>query len=137
LPLWNFPWLICACFRVGQIGKQSLGLRGSGLIRVDVDGIETNPQPLDAVNKTDKLLQRSPTADSDRLAEKQYMLSGTLFFANGHELVDMFPVATDPNDVELSLHKAAVLDADGWAAIEQLTQLYATAGKSVRLRFLQ
>jgi MFS superfamily sulfate permease-like transporter len=128
---------VCFVVPSGQVGELSRGVRGQSLVKVDVDGVETNPQPLDTANKTDKLLTRSPTADSGAVAEKQYTVTGNLFFANGHQLVDMFRVSTDPNDVELCLRKDAVLDADGWASVEQLMQLYGNAGKSLRLRFLQ
>lgn len=69
--------------------------------------------------------------DDAGLSTAYYTVEGELFFASSNDLYTMFDYAGDPEHVVIDMHRSHLWDASTVAALDSVTDEYATYGKSV------
>jgi len=74
----------------------------------------------------------SVTVTESTATAKRYCLNGTMFFGLAMRFHKFFDVESDPDQVTLELAKRPV-DYSGVDAIQRLTALYASAGKTLKV----
>lgn len=67
---------------------------------------------------------------------KHYDIYGPLFFGSISIFNDKFDVQNDPNEVIIDFSESTVVDMSAIEALNQLTERYQKAGKTIRLRHL-
>lgn len=68
--------------------------------------------------------------------EKEYKLSGPLFFGSTLQFSSLFDIKSDPNDIIIDFTKSRIYDHSALEAINSLSDRYGAIGKRVRLRHL-
>lgn len=72
----------------------------------------------------------------DENGSKHYEIYGPLFFGSISAFLDKFDIANDPNDVVIDFSESKVVDMSAIEALNNLTERYLNAGKTIHLRHL-
>lgn len=67
---------------------------------------------------------------------KHYEIYGPLFFASTTTFAEKFDIANDPAEVIIDFKESKIVDMSAIDAVHKITERYAKAGKTVRLRHL-